>query len=144
MELVKDYDCDISHHPGKANVVPDALSWKSSSSLVTLRQLEKSLQKDFCRLGIELITGSLSMMTLESTLLERVKQGQKEDLELIRHKESVESRKKSDFSVSIDGVIRFQGRLCVPDDNALRKRFYQKRITLHIQFTQALQRCTMI
>ncbi len=26
MELIKDYDCDIIYHPGKANVVADALS----------------------------------------------------------------------------------------------------------------------
>ena len=60
-------------------------------------------------------------MTLESTLLEKIKQGQKEDPELIGHKESVKSGKKSDFSVSTDGVIRFQGRLCVPDDRSIKE-----------------------
>ena len=75
MELVKDYDYDISYHPGKANVVADVLSRKSSGSLTVLSQLEKILQEDFYRSGIELITGRLSTMMLESTLLERIKQG---------------------------------------------------------------------
>jgi hypothetical protein len=29
LELVKDYNLEIHYHPGKANVVADALSWKS-------------------------------------------------------------------------------------------------------------------
>ena len=32
-QLLKDYDCDILYHPGKANVVAGALSRKSSGSL---------------------------------------------------------------------------------------------------------------
>ena len=36
MELIKDYDCVIDHHPGKANVVADALSRKSVQTLRAL------------------------------------------------------------------------------------------------------------
>ena len=39
LELVKDYDIDIRYHPGKANKVADALSWKSSSSLMSIQSL---------------------------------------------------------------------------------------------------------
>ena len=34
LELLKDYDCTIEYHSGKANVVADALSRKSSKSSV--------------------------------------------------------------------------------------------------------------
>ena len=33
LELFKDYDCIIDYHPGKANVVADALSRKMISTL---------------------------------------------------------------------------------------------------------------
>ena len=36
MELIKDYDCMIDYHPGKANVVANALSRKSVQMLRAL------------------------------------------------------------------------------------------------------------
>ena len=36
IELLKDYDCTIHYHPGKANVVADALSRKSTSFMASL------------------------------------------------------------------------------------------------------------
>ena len=34
LDVVKDYDCEIFYHPGKANVVADALSRKSVGSSI--------------------------------------------------------------------------------------------------------------
>ena len=36
IELLKDYDCTIHYHPGKANVVADALSRKSSGRVASI------------------------------------------------------------------------------------------------------------
>ena len=45
LELFKDYDCIIDYHPGKANVVADALSWKMISAL-TLKNFDWRLVTD--------------------------------------------------------------------------------------------------
>ena len=43
LELVKDYDCEILYHPGKANVVADALRHRGPDRLSCLRQLAPEL-----------------------------------------------------------------------------------------------------
>ena len=73
LELVKDYNYEILYHPGKANVVVDALSRKPSSSFSVLRKLSKPLQEETCRVEIEIVTGRLATMTFQSILLERIK-----------------------------------------------------------------------
>ena len=41
LEFLKDYDFVLSYHPGKANVVADALSWKSLHiSTMMVRELD--------------------------------------------------------------------------------------------------------
>ena len=54
LELIKDYDLEIFYHPGKVNVVADALSRKSSNSLACfhkalLEELEKIETSLVCR-----------------------------------------------------------------------------------------------
>ena len=36
MELIKDYDFTLEYHPGKANIVTDALSWKPQKIIACL------------------------------------------------------------------------------------------------------------
>ena len=46
MELLKDYDYSILYNPGKANVVVDALSRKSSGSLAHISTERRALVKE--------------------------------------------------------------------------------------------------
>ena len=54
MELLKDYDCTIDYHPGKANVVADALSQKSTGSLAYMQTVQLPLMVELRELGVEL------------------------------------------------------------------------------------------
>jgi hypothetical protein len=48
---VKDYDCEILYHPGKANVVADALSRKVAHSAALITK-QAPLLRDFERAEI--------------------------------------------------------------------------------------------
>ncbi|KAH9686662.1 Endonuclease [Citrus sinensis] len=54
IELIKDYDCTIDYHPGKGNVVADALSRKYSNSIAHLRVKYVPLLIELRSLRVEL------------------------------------------------------------------------------------------
>ena len=47
LDLVKDYDCEILYHPGKANVVADALSRKTRHDSLLVKSLQMVITPDF-------------------------------------------------------------------------------------------------
>ena len=70
LELLKDYDCTIEYHPGKANVVADALSRKVSgrvANFLALRELNVELQVSP---GVVL----LATLKIRSVLHERIRE----------------------------------------------------------------------
>ena len=125
LELVKDYDCVINYHPGKANVVADALSRKSSGSIATLITVQKPLIRDLEKLEIEIVLpgtiAKLSTLTLQPTLIGKIKDGQATDPYSEKIRLQLEVGKRSEIHISNDGVIRYKDRLYVPDNDEIRK-----------------------
>ncbi|GJR79527.1 putative nucleotidyltransferase, ribonuclease H [Tanacetum coccineum] len=124
LEFLKDYDANIQYHLGKANVVADALYRKSYGSMSCLITQTKIIA-DLNRLEVEVYIGKadgvIVKMRVESTLLMRIKEAQKDDGELWAIMQNLEDGKQDEFWLDEYGVLWCGDRLCVPDDTNIQE-----------------------
>ena len=84
--LLMDYTLDIKCHPGKTNVVTDALSRKPKGMIACLLTDEPYLLRELEKLQIETIFPSeqISLATLQvtSAIVDKIKARQRDDPEL--------------------------------------------------------------
>ncbi|KAL4030883.1 hypothetical protein IC575_009137 [Cucumis melo] len=115
LELVKDYDCEILYHLGKANVVVDSLSRKVAHSAALITK-QAPLLRDFERAEIAVSVGERRL---------------------------VETRQGEDFSISSNDGLTFEGRLCVPEDSAVKTELlteaHSSPFTMHPGSTKMYQ-----
>jgi hypothetical protein len=106
LELIKDYDLKVHYHPGKANIVADALSRKSHYNYLTVKPLDISLCHEIEKLGIEIVQqGSLANITIESTIRDRIIAAQKENKGIDHIKEKVRKEKASCYRIDEADVL---------------------------------------
>jgi hypothetical protein len=73
LELIKDYDLEVHYHPGKANVVADALSRKAHCSCLSVEAFSETLCWEMRKLNLEIIPqGSLNHLSIEATLWDNI------------------------------------------------------------------------
>jgi hypothetical protein len=130
IELIKDYNCILDYHPGKANVVADALSRKNKafiSGLLVLSELNVHL--DVTSGGILLAT-----LVLQSDMREKIRKAQGEDPEVMKEMNNVKVGQKSLFRVSKDGLV-MGNIIYLPDDKVLKsevlKEAHESKLAIH-------------
>jgi hypothetical protein len=80
LELIKHYDHGINYHPGKANVVADALSCRSPVSQLVVDSMPFELCEEFDKLNLRIVANTEAMeMEVGSNILQEIWKGQVED-----------------------------------------------------------------
>jgi hypothetical protein len=123
--LIKDYDCEINYHPGKANVVADALSRKSTVELAALGISQSQLIKELTRMDLEVVGKGmpvhLANLMVQSELLARIKAAQFEDPKCAKIKQLLAEGKAKEFCLKEDELLTHFKQVCVPGIGELRK-----------------------
>ncbi|KAG8503456.1 hypothetical protein CXB51_001429 [Gossypium anomalum] len=116
LELLKDYELVIDYHPGKVNVVADALSRKL---LFALRVMNTQLKVSD--------DGSiLAELRVKPKFLQEISEAQKDDQDLQAKRKQCEVDTESDFRIGSDGCLMFKDRICVPKNEELIQKILQE------------------
>jgi hypothetical protein len=97
LELIKDYNLGINFHPGKANVVADALSRRSHVNQLVVKSIPSKLCDEFAKLKIVANTEVMEM-ELWSILLQKIRKGQLEDEKIQEIKRNIKEEKLPGFT----------------------------------------------
>ncbi|XP_070030946.1 uncharacterized protein [Nicotiana tomentosiformis] len=116
-------------------------------SLTYLSVAERSLAMDvqalanwFVRLDVSKPSRVLACVAAQSSLLERIKARQFDNPHLFVLKDTVQQDGAKEVVISDDGVMRLQGRICVPNVGELRELILEKVhilcYSIHQSFTK--------
>jgi hypothetical protein len=146
LESIKDYDLEVHYHPGKANVVADALSRKVHCNHLELEPVSDLLCEDMRKLNLEVVEqGNLYVLAAESNLYDRIVTAQRneEDIQIIKQKLAEGDPKYTCFQKDQKDVIWFGRRLVVPVDPKIRKTIFDEahmsKFSIHTGSTKMYQ-----
>ncbi|XP_052486329.1 uncharacterized protein LOC128041063 [Gossypium raimondii] len=120
-----EYDIQVTKPPGKANMVVDALSRKSS--LFKLRALNAHLVlNEDGSILVELRTKPL--------FLQQIRELENNDPKLIMKRQLVQNNLITEYSVNDDVTLCYRDRICIPNDLDLKRDIFLKLTVVHILF----------
>jgi ribonuclease HI len=136
LELFKDYDLGINYHPGKANVVADALSRRLHVSQLVVDSVTFELCEDFDKLNLRTIANTeATKVEVGSSLLQEIQKGQVEDEKIQRIKHNIKEEKSPGFFENEEGVLWYKRRICVPNVKELKDKIlrevYESAYSIH-------------
>jgi hypothetical protein len=106
LELIKDYDLDIRYHPGKANVVVDALSRNSQTNMLIGHLLPQELCWEMAQLNLGIVAQSETLtLEIESTLEQDIRRGQMTDKKIAEYRKLIKLGKVPEFGEDEQGTV---------------------------------------
>jgi hypothetical protein len=141
LELIKDYELEIHYHPGKANVVADALSRKASCHCLTVKTSDITLCQEMEKLNLRMIQhGTLNQLKLELILLQKIIDAQRSDKGMRHIHEKIKVGKANYFRKDDQGIVWFNNRIAVPKDDDVRQQILDEahlsRHSIHLGSTK--------
>jgi hypothetical protein len=144
--LIKDYNLEVHYHPGKENVVADALSCRVHYNHLELKPVSDPLCEEMRKLNLEVVEhGNLNALAAESNLYGRIVTVQRndEDIQIIRHKLVEGDPNYTCFQMDHKDVIWFGKRLVVPIDPEIRQTIFDEahvsKFSIHPDSTKMYQ-----
>ena len=118
MEFPKDYDFTLHYHPGKENVVANALNWKSRGALASIASQEWQMLETVGQFGLQYLDqaqGTLGSLVVTPSLLSKVIESQGQDAEIVSIRERVQSGTGDEgWTVHTDGSLLYRGWVVDP------------------------------
>ncbi|KAJ0097414.1 hypothetical protein Patl1_29223 [Pistacia atlantica] len=119
----------IDYHPGKANVMVDALSRKTPS-VMTHMKVRYPLLTELRTLGVELGMNEsgvlLAHFQVRPILVDQIRESQFMDPNIIKLMGEVSEGLRTDLWIRGDGMLMMENRLCVPNAEELKREILEE------------------